>query len=545
MRAPSLPPDEIARQADLDAYDVLDTPPEPSFDDIVHLAKSICQVPIALVSLVDRDRQWFKASVGVEARETDRNISFCGHALLTDRPLIVPDARSDLCFAHNPLVIGPPFIRFYAGFQLQSPGGHSLGTLCVIDKEPRALSPDQLDAMRRLAAQVVANLELRKRSRELENARARAEAMAQDRAEFLATMSHEIRTPMNGVLGLTELLCDAELDEESAKLAETIRECGMSLVNILNDILDLSKLEAGRFRLDETAFEVRGLLERVQAVFDGRAREKGLTLELVVAPDAGGRWVGDVGRIHQVLANLVSNAIKFTEEGAVKIEVSRAQLGVRFQVQDSGDGIPQEAIDRLFRPYEQMGSAATGLGGTGLGLSICRRLVELMQGRIGCESSVGQGSCFWFELPLRPPRERELASTTDLESSEEGPLDLEILVADDNQVNLRVAQGMLERLGCRATLVENGEAALTSLRQRVFDVVLLDLQMPKLGGLEAAARIRADEHLAGLPLVALTASALSEDRQRVMDAGMNGFLAKPLMSKELEKTLRRVSRRRS
>ncbi|MEM1022449.1 MAG: ATP-binding protein [Myxococcota bacterium] len=539
MQAPPLPEDEPERQAELDAYQVVDTPPEPAFEDIVYLAQSICEVPIVLVSLIDRNRQWFKACIGLDVRETERNISFCGHALLLGQPLVVGDAGADLRFADNPLVTGPPHIRFYAGFQLLTPAGQALGTLCVIDRKPRELSPEQLDAMARLAKQVVGNLELRRKTRELEKARARAEALAQSRAEFLATMSHEIRTPMNGVLGLAELLCDAELEGEPAKLARTIHDCGLSLVEILNDILDLSKLEAGRFRLYETPFEVHGLTELVSSVFHGAIKEKGLTLQLDVEDGVAPRYMGDVNRISQVLNNLMSNAIKFTESGSVGLRVRLGDKGVRFIVWDSGEGIPPDALERLFRPFEQMGPVASGLKGTGLGLSICRRLIGLMGGEIGCESELGEGSCFWFELPLepRPPGTEDTDSTFDLKGDEKVPLGLSVLVADDNKVNLKVVHGMLDKLGCRAVLVENGAEALKALEDGAFDVVLLDLQMPEVDGLETARRIRGDARFAELPLVALTASAMSEDRDRSVEAGMNAFLSKPLILQDLEQTL--------
>jgi len=533
-----IPEDEPARMAALRSYGILDTEPEPQFDDLVELAREACETPIALISLVDTDRQWFKSISGLAARETPRCVAFCAHAILKPDLLEVRDAQSDERFRDNPLVTGAPFIRFYAGVPLSDSEGYALGTLCVIDDRPRALSKHQRTILERLARQVVQNLELRRKSAELESARQRAEAAARVKSEFLAMMSHEIRTPMNGILGAAELLAAFELEPQQRELIDIIVSSSRGLMRILNDILDLSKLEASAIELEASSFELRDVCQDVTKLFTPVARSKGIELVLDVDPAVPEWVIGDAARLGQVLTNLVGNALKFTSRGGVTIRVRTGGGRLRFEVLDTGVGIGPEQKERLFQPFTQADASVTRrFGGTGLGLAICRRLVDRMGGELGVDSEPGVGSSFWFELELplgEPvyPQDGERG----VWSVREG---IEVLLAEDNRVNATVAQRMLEELRCRVTHAEDGETALDLLDRRRFDIALLDLSMPVLGGLDIARRIRGRP---GRPaLVALTASATLEDREACLDAGMDDFLTKPVAHARLARVLARWS----
>jgi signal transduction histidine kinase/CheY-like chemotaxis protein len=533
-----IPADEDARLAALRAYGILDSEPEPPFDDLVAMARDACDTPIALISLVDADRQWFKAALGVDAKETPRCIAFCAHAIMRPEVFEVRDTQADERFKDNPLVTGAPFIRFYAGVPLRGSTGHALGTLCVIDDRPKALEARQRATLERLARQVVQNLELRKRTTELEDARRRAEAAARVKSEFLAMMSHEIRTPMNGILGAAEILSGLELTPDQRDLIDIVVSSSRGLLRILNDILDLSKLESASIELERTSFELRETGRDVVRLFEPIARSKGLDLNYRVGPDVPAWVVGDSARLGQVLTNLVGNALKFTSKGSVSLDISRSGEEIRFEVVDTGIGIGPEQMERLFQPFTQADASVTRrFGGTGLGLTICCRLVDRMGGRIRVESAPGQGSRFWFEIDL-PPGEAVFGRSTDT-GSIELPARLDVLLAEDNPVSASVASRMLEDLGCSVTLAEDGDVALDLLDQGRFDVALLDLHMPVLGGVEVARRVCARP---GRPvLVALTASATTEDRDRCLDAGMDDFLSKPVTRGELARMLAKWS----
>jgi signal transduction histidine kinase/CheY-like chemotaxis protein len=421
---------------------------------------------------------------------------------------------------------------------LRGSTGHALGTLCVIDDRPKALEARQRATLERLARQVVQNLELRKRTTELEDARRRAEAAARVKSEFLAMMSHEIRTPMNGILGAAEILSGLELTPDQRDLIDIVVSSSRGLLRILNDILDLSKLESASIELERTSFELRETGRDVVRLFEPIARSKGLDLNYRVGPDVPAWVVGDSARLGQVLTNLVGNALKFTSKGSVSLDISRSGEEIRFEVVDTGIGIGPEQMERLFQPFTQADASVTRrFGGTGLGLTICCRLVDRMGGRIRVESAPGQGSRFWFEIDL-PPGEAVFGRSTDT-GSIELPARLDVLLAEDNPVSASVASRMLEDLGCSVTLAEDGDVALDLLDQGRFDVALLDLHMPVLGGVEVARRVCARP---GRPvLVALTASATTEDRDRCLDAGMDDFLSKPVTRGELARMLAKWS----
>ncbi|MFM8442302.1 MAG: ATP-binding protein [Methylococcus sp.] len=364
------------------------------------------------------------------------------------------------------------------------------------------------------------------------------------KSQFMGHMSHELRTPMNAILGFAQLLEYLVPEPDHRDLVRMIRESGDHLLRIIDDILDLAKIEAGQLRINTQAFSLPSVLERVDHMLRIQANAKGLEFRVEPPPTPIGALLGDPGRLQQILVNLVGNALKFTEQGQVSLIVAPAaaaapaRLRLRFEVRDTGIGIPPEVLETLFQPFSQGDASLTRrFGGTGLGLVISQRLVEGMGGEMGVQSVVGQGSTFWFEIPFQrveadPADEANAAEP----AAEQRPLaGLRVLAVDDNPINLRMIGRVLEQQGANVAQARDGQAALHVLRSRPgdFDVVLMDVQMPVMNGLEATRAIRGDVALATLPVIALTAGVLPEERAAALDAGMNDFLAKPLNLSQL------------
>ncbi len=371
------------------------------------------------------------------------------------------------------------------------------------------------------------------RTAELKQVAAEARAAVDAKARFLANMSHEIRTPMNGVLGTAQLLWETPLSEEQRDHVQTILDSGGVLTAVLNDVLDFSRLEAGRVVLERRPLEPRALAERALRLYRADARRKGLALELSVDP-ALPTLMGDPIRLQQVLGNLVNNAIKFTAEGRVSVAVGGEARGggvtLRFAVRDTGIGLSEEERARLFQPFTQANASTTRrFGGTGLGLSICQQFVALMGGEIGVESAPGEGSTFWFTCPMPACDEEEARPELKLTG-------LPVLVVDDHPVNRRILAAMMRATGAEVTLAADGEQAVALFEERQFWLVLMDCQMPVMDGFEAARRIRA---LPGgdAAILAVSASALEEDLRRVREAGMDALLTKPVRLEELQRVL--------
>ncbi|HYD31620.1 MAG TPA: PAS domain S-box protein [Azospirillaceae bacterium] len=385
------------------------------------------------------------------------------------------------------------------------------------------------------------------RTAELEAARRRAEEAAHAKSDFLAIMSHEIRTPLNGIMGMVRLLLDTPLSAIQRDQAQTILYSGDVLLTILNDILDMSKLEAGRMEMEHVPFDLPRAIDGVVALMAGRAEEKGLVLEVAYAPDVPRHVAGDPTRLRQVLLNLLSNAIKFTADGRVTIEVlpgppRPGRVTVQFAVIDTGIGLPEEMHARLFAPFIQADtSISRRYGGTGLGLSICKRIIDLMNGRIAVASDTGIGATFWFLVPFDaaavPPE--SAADTPD--TAPAGPERLlNILLAEDSPINQKVAVGLLKRRGHTVTVVEDGAEAVAAVRTGHYDLVLMDMQMPHLDGLEATRRIRVlPDERARIPILAMTANAQRSAAERCLAAGMNGYIAKPIVPEALFTALAR------
>jgi two-component system, sensor histidine kinase len=385
---------------------------------------------------------------------------------------------------------------------------------------------------------------------EIKEAKLAAEAANKAKSDFLANMSHEIRTPLNGVIGVVEALRRTELTAAQGEMVELIRSSGATLERLVSDILDVSKIEAGRLELENGLFDLRveltGLLDMNQL----RAQEKGLGFRVEFDEHARGAFHGDATRIKQVLGNLISNAVKFTQAGEVQVRVGAAgpeagACALTFEVQDSGVGFSPEFGRALFTRFSQADSTITRrFGGTGLGLSICRSLVEMMDGTISAHSEPGKGSLFRFTLPLR--RDVDLAlydadrasesaarQEPDLDRGDEPPI--RVLLAEDHPINQRVIQLILAPYGAAVTTVENGAEALAAYRSGVFDLVLMDMQMPVMDGLAATRAIRLLERCAGVrtPIIMLSANAMSQHRQDAVAAGADLHLAKPVTAASL------------
>jgi len=408
---------------------------------------------------------------------------------------------------------------------------------------PAPRTQDEISEMASWFNAFLDNLHARRRSgEELRQAKEAAEQANRSKGEFLANMSHEIRTPMNAILGMTQLALTTRSPEERRDFILKASRAAQSLLGIINDILDVSKIEAGKLELESVPFSLKELSSELTDVFESTAQDKGLELRFELSSALPSGLRGDPLRLRQVLQNLIGNALKFTSAGQVSVRVepvSEEEGGVvcRFTVRDSGIGIAPEHLPRLFQSFFQTDSSVTRkFGGTGLGLAISKRLVELMGGRIGVESEPGEGSCFWFELPLA----RSAASGASTgESAPLLPRGRRVLLVEDNRLNQEVALHFLRRGGLEVEVAAHGAEALERLSQGDYDAVLMDCQMPVMDGYEATRRIRAMPRFSRLPIIAMTANALEGDRERSLEAGMNDHLSKPIDSTRLYQTLAR------
>jgi len=675
MQKPEIPLDEEARLKSLRALGVLDTEAEERFDRITRLAKNHFDVPIALVSIVDADRQWFKSRQGLKATETGREISFCGHTILSDQTFVVRDASTHPDFSDNPLVVDDPSIRFYAGAPLHAPDGARVGTLCIIDRQPRSLTEHDLKSLRDLAncaemelaisavrerehflheiadampglvaywdknlicrfankqyfewfgrtpeqvlgssiqsllgdqlfklnetyirgalagqpqhfertltkadgsigfgwAQYIPDKRgdavagffvlvsdvtpLKLTEMELQKAKLEAESANKAKDRFLATVSHEIRTPITAVLGIADLLSSSDLNSEQKEWIQQLRKSSTALLGLINDILDYSKIAAGKVELDRTHFSLDDLVRDICALFAALASEKQNALDVKIAPNLCHAYYGDDKKYRQILMNLLSNANKFTHNGCIYVSVDgvRREDGLSLittQVKDTGIGIAPENQKRLFDPFVQEdASTSRKYGGTGLGLSISKNLVELMGGSINLESIPGRGSSFSFSVLFEPSEttkiEKQAVSgigsfTPATDKAIAKPT--RVLLAEDNEAVSMLLRTVLTKTGFSVTAVADGASAVEEARRSDYDIILMDMQMPIMDGPDAMKAIRAEKHpLSSLPIIALTADAMREHRELYLGAGANAVLTKPIAWPELLSEMGRLT----
>ncbi|WP_124948973.1 response regulator [Sulfuriferula thiophila] len=655
-------PDEAERLAALHRYNILDTPDEAEFDDFTRLASQICETPIALISLVDSGRQWFKSKVGIDAPETPRDISFCGHAIHGTTVLNVPNALEDNRFHDNPLVTGGPEIRFYAGAPLLTADGYGIGTLCVIDSVPHNLTASQLDALQTLGRQVVRQLELRSAIRrehahniELTQLSTRLElatqsahmgiweytfgddqlawdsimcqiygivqsklitthatwqsslhhedrirvlqdwehALAHDqefeseyriirpdgqqrwlktnaiiqrdhqqqalrmigasrdiserkrmeqmKQEFVSTVSHELRTPLTAISGSLGLIASGvvgTLPTQAKQMLDIAHKNSLRLAHLINDLLDMEKLTAGKMHFDMQVEALTPLLEQSMEAMQAYAEQYQVRFALN-RQSINPRVRVDAGRLQQVISNFLSNAAKFSPPGEqIDIIVSQQQHMVRVEVIDRGPGIPLAFHGRIFQKFAQADSSDTRQkGGTGLGLSICKEIIERMNGQIGFDSAEGHGARFYFELPLW--QAQGITLQTDNTTINTNPRLL--VVEDEPDIALLLAM-MLNRSGYQVDIAHDGETALNYLEQNNYAAMTLDLMLPDQNGVSLIREIRSLEKFSSLPIIVISAHiadgklainsefhAIDWLEKPVDDASLNAAVARALV----------------
>ena len=401
----SIPRDEVGRLEAVRRYDILNTPPDGAYDRITALAARLFQVPIAIVSIVDSDRIWFKSHHGLDVTQVGRDPGLCASAILQNGPYLIQDAATDARTLANPLVAGELGLRFYVGVPLTTTDGFNLGTLCVIDKTPRILKPGEMENLQDLASLVMDQLELRlmaiRMMAELDNAKRAAEKASAAKTEFISTLSHELRTPLASILGFAQVLNlntpPFALDQEA--LIRRIIQAGWHLSNLINETLDLSMIESGNLALSQESLSLFEILRECHAMMESQAQTAGIQL---CFPSQDDSWFiyADRVRTKQVMINLLSNAIKYNRAGGtVVVECTRSSPErTRVSVTDTGFGLSSEKLSQLFQAFNRLGQETGSKEGTGIGLTLTKKLIEMMGGTMGAHSTPGVGSIFWIEL---------------------------------------------------------------------------------------------------------------------------------------------------
>jgi len=533
-----VPANETQRLDALKHYNILDTLSEEEFDAITQLISYICEVSIAHISFIDDKRQWFKSIIGLDATEVPREDSFCQYTIMGSELVEVPDTLEHSIFKDHPQVIGGLKVRFYAGVPLTTPDGLNVGTLCAIDVTPKKLNHDQKKALETLAKHIITQLELRANNLELKHQTHVAKLAVAAKDTFLANMSHEIRTPMNAIIGFTDLLAQSNLDPVQSVYINNVQIAGDNLLTLINDILDLSKIESGHLSIETHPFNLKNTLKHIYDLLKVKAAEKDLEFNLFLDADMPEFIAGDKGRLNQIVMNLAGNAIKFTHEGEVTIAVKKTAetaegYTIRFSIKDSGIGIPEDKLETIFERFSQAEESTTRLyKGTGLGLNIVKQLVELQNGTIEVKSKMGRGSEFFFSLDFKKVDLSEIIPVIEI-AQESKPLEkLSILLCEDNLLNQNLAKSVIRNFGFDLDIANNAAECIDLLLNNKYDLILMDLQMPVRDGYQTTTFIRNELKL-DIPIIAMTAHSLIGEQQKCFDIGMDGYITKPYKQADL------------
>ena len=547
------PENENSRLRSLRSYGILDADFEQQFEGFVKMAAAVCEVPIAYISLIDGDNIILKAKLGIAETSFKRSESFSELTLSENDIFEVENASKNKLLNKITLPNSLKNILFYAGTPIINKSGYTLGTLCIMDVQERKLSSNAKQVLKLLAEQVMIIFDARKReiqfevekkiSRRMEHklmlAKVTSDEANRVQEIFFANMSHEIRTPLNGVIGMTNLLSNTSLSAEQRDYVNTIKESSANLLVIINDILDISKIKMGKIVFEDVNFNLDTLVKNSINPLQFIAKEKGVILKASIDNDIPPYLCFDTVRLNQILTNLLSNAIKFTHTGKIDLIINLQEQyatdnTLEFIVKDTGIGIPKDKLNSIFESFTQASDDTTRkYGGTGLGLSIVKQLIELQGGNIKVKSEMGLGTTFTFYLSIKTGINQNKGNT-----AIEEKLDLKgikILVAEDNLVNQKVIQLTLTKWNAGVTIVNDGNEAIEKLNRGLFDIVLMDLQMPILNGFEATKRIRlsTEKQYCAIPIIAMTASALSGEKEKCIANGMNDYVSKPFEPIEL------------
>ncbi|MGQ7844577.1 hybrid sensor histidine kinase/response regulator [Granulosicoccus sp. 3-233] len=553
-------PQEDDRLAALHGLQILDTSSEEEFDELVEMASSICNTPISLISLVDADRQWFKARTGLQAAQTSLHESVCAHAILDDQPLIISDTLLDSRTRDNPLVHNEINMRFYAGVPLKTEEDLPIGTLCVLDTVPRNLSAEQLRALQVLGRQVMTRMTLRtalQRETELklqlEQQRDKLLCMNtklrnadESKNLFLAMLSHELRNPLSALSNGLSLLDDSETATQTRQTVQMMHRQCSQLTRLLDDLLDVSRISRGKISLQQHTIALAPVLQDACGSMAGDAAAKQIGLELNSIP-TDVHVHADAVRLQQVIVNLLHNAIRYTPSGGrirVDTEVNASEVLIR--VHDTGQGICKEDLEKVFDLFVQLEN--TGLPanhGLGLGLALVSELVSLHGGQVSVESDgPGCGSTFCVALPLASgPVEQDPTRSADTVATNAAALD--VLVTDDNLDSISALGRLLERRQHQVRLAGSGTEALQAAREKTPDVVLLDIGLPDISGHEVARQLRSLYPARDILLIATTGYGQPEDQERSHQAGFDHHLTKPIELNELNRLMNAFRNRRS
>lgn len=575
LHEPSL--NELERIQELRTFEILDTPSEREFDDLTQLAALICGVPIALISLVDVERQWFKSKVGLDTAETPRSMAFCTYALDSADVMIVPDALEDSRFQLNPLVLQDPKIRFYAGAPLITKNGYGLGTLCVIDRIPRNLTSEQLKALRILSNQVVSLLERKQAGQALERAKAEqeqqiseleasalremkaqsllvretrlreeAEHLNRVKDEFLAVLSHELRTPLNAILGWAELIRRKDLAPQQIKQGcEAIVRSARAQARLVDDLLDMNRIAAGKLQIKRQLVDLWDVLSAALETAASAAQEKGISIETVRTVDPVPAVYGDPMRLQQIFWNLLSNAVRFNGSGGrVTVSLKASGTDVTVSFEDTGIGISPQFLPHVFDRFRQAdGSASRKYGGLGLGLSIVKSLTELHGGSVSVFSE-GEGRGARFEVSIPRAHMDNVNAPVDstpreAQDSEKPPLHAlqgcRVLVVDDDPDSLSLIHTILAEEGAEVRVGRSAAEGIEVLSEFAPQVIVSDIGMPISDGYDFIEKVRSGIAVHGreAPAIALTAFARNHERERSLSAGFQAHISKPFTASSL------------